>query len=108
MSINVKCTIVVSDEEYEAGTEHQEIFTIFRNASSTGTFSSIPGAFVRSLIEGSANMATEEALKRLKAIKGNILFDDEEAVGVLKQAKVRANAKPKRKLAQGSNKLGKG
>lgn len=100
MSVVVKCTIEVTDEMYEAGTKHQEIFTVFRHASSTGTFSGIPGAFVRSLVEGSARLATDEALNRLKAIKGSILFDDEEALGVLKQTKVRPNAKPKSKLAK--------
>jgi hypothetical protein len=77
MSISVKCTIVVSEQQYEAGTENQEIFTILRHASSTGKFSGTPGVFVRSLIESASNMAAGEALERLKAIKGDIQFNDE-------------------------------
>lgn len=77
MSINAKCTITVSNEEYEAGTEHEIVFSVTKNASSTGVFSGMPGAFIRSVVEGSANLATEEALRKLKAMKGDILFDHE-------------------------------
>lgn len=95
MSVQVKCTIEVTDEQYEAGTKHQEIFTTEGYASSTGVFSGIPGAFLRSIVEGAATTATREALARLKAIKGNILFDDEETIGVVKKIKASGNSSPK-------------
>jgi hypothetical protein len=72
MSILVKCTITVSNEQYEAGTKHEEIFTVWQNASSTGVFSGTHGKIIKHLIESASNMAVEQAVDKLQVMKGDI------------------------------------
>ena len=72
MSLLVKCTITVSNEQYEAGTKYQEIFTVWNNASSTGVFSGTHKEIIKHLIESAGDMAIKQAVDKLQAIKGDI------------------------------------
>lgn len=72
MSILVKCTITVGNGQYEAGTKHEEIFTVWQNASCTGVFSGTHGEIIKNLIESAGDMAIKQAVDKLQAIKGDI------------------------------------
>lgn len=70
VSVTVTCTIKVEDSGYDSSSVG-EIFTVFRHNASTGSFSSLPGAFIDNLIEGAAEHTKQQALDKVKLIKGD-------------------------------------
>ena len=70
MSVVVKCTIEVSEQEYELGTENREAYTVSQHATSTGTFAEAHPHLLEKLIDGATERAAMAAKDKLKVLKG--------------------------------------